>query len=117
VLAVAYVLCTEIFRAQWINPYQLDLSFRLHHRAVRLAMTSVLQRAQFSLTTGTMLKPDELFLTLHRLLSASWMSRMENQVFFRRLIVWSSAIDLIVVAVINVVSSRICNLGLAGTDQ
>jgi len=44
----------ETGRLQWPSPALLDLSFRLHHRAVRLALSSVLEQAHYSIATETL---------------------------------------------------------------
>jgi hypothetical protein len=99
-------LVTLVIWSQIVNPAVLDLSFRLHHRAVKLALGSLVEHSKFDLFHGTTHSSDELYLSLHHILSAIWRNRLESQMSWRRLFFWSSTLDMIVLTIIYVVREQ-----------
>lgn len=99
----AFSLVAELHRIHMGNTGVLDLTLRLHRRAVSLALRQALEQARFGLMSGTLPEPDSLHIELHRMLAYTWSNRMSVQGAFRKFFA-SSPVALFVTAVIYVVS-------------
>jgi hypothetical protein len=71
-----YIYCDSV--AQFTSPSLLDLSMRLHYRAVAISLSNLLDRARFSLDHGGFPEEGELHVTLHRILASVWKKRMSD---------------------------------------
>ena len=82
---------------QLVNTGLLEITLRLHRRAVVLAVKSALEQARCRLLHGTLPEQDDLHLKLHRILTTVWGQRMAAQGIFRTVLVWSTALVIFII--------------------
>lgn len=72
-------LIVFFFGLQMVTPALLDVSFRMHQRAVTLSLSSFLKKVNHSLETGIVLPvgADALHLSLHQVLAQTWLNRLD----------------------------------------